>query len=43
MDITMYTPSFALIWSTVGPSVDLIVLFLIMLPHSENALKRNDV
>jgi len=42
-DITMNNPSFAIIWSSVGLSVDLFVLFLILLPHSENALKRNDV
>jgi len=42
-DITMNNPSFAIIWSSVGLSVDLIVLFLILLPHSEKALKGNDV
>jgi len=35
----MNNPSFAIIWYSVGLSVDLIVLFLILLPHSENALK----
>jgi len=35
----MNNPSFAIIWSSVGLSVDLIVLFLILLPRSENALK----
>ena len=43
MDITMNTSSFVLIWSSVCLGVVLIVLFLILLPHSENALKRNDV
>jgi len=43
MDITITTSSFALIWTSVCLSFDLIVLFLILLPHSENALKRNDV
>jgi len=42
MDI-MNTSSFALIWSSLCVSVDLVVLFLILFPYSENALQRNDV